>query len=698
MSPRNRAVRRHPLAWTGALAALAGLALAAGAMPSCARGTDRSGDGGQGDGGHGGGGQGGGGESAAGCATDCSADPGAPLCDRATGRCVACLPGAGACPAGQYCDPGAKRCVPGCGSPADCPAPLACDLAKHTCVGCASDVECPPGASCTDEGECAEGCSVERPCQAGATCCDGVCRDLATDARSCGLCGRACPAVPHGEGACISGSCALAACDSGFADCNQDPVDGCEHDAAARGPCSCAPGATRACYQGPPGTEGVGPCAPGISTCRASGLSWGPCLGQVLPELDTCADDVDNDCDGAADNPPDQDGDGWTICEGDCCDSPSDGCTTPVLVNRGAFEVADNRIDDDCDGAVDDIALCDAGLASDSSSALDHARAMDLCATTTADPPSRAQRTWGVISASFHRADGSGAPVASQRSIRRGFGSGIAPLRGARLAVLSTGVAAAQAAPNNTRPSFAPFQGGQDMGTSSGVPADWLDANGGDFPNAPGCPEPQDGARAYDPVMLKLRLRAPTNASSFRVSTFFLSSEYPEAVCSRFNDFFLALLDSTFTPLSGETPNPADGNLAFHDPPPAGGPVYPLGVNLAFGNTGLFTRCVNGPTGCSDGATAGSTTTCAGIEQLLGTGFDITRPPAQFPGDPGWCGASDRAGGGTGWLVMNGNVSPGEIMELRFVLWDTGDPWNDSVALLDNFQWSSFAAMPGTRE
>ena len=45
---------------------------------------------------------------------------------------------------------------------------------------------------------------------------------------------------------------------------------------------------------------------------------------------------------------------------------------------------------------------------------------------------------------------------------------------------------------------------------------------------------------------------------------------------------------------------------------------------------------------------------------------------------------------------MKGNVTPGETMELRFALWDTGDAWNDSVVLLDNFQWSTFASTPGT--
>jgi hypothetical protein len=233
------------------------------------------------------------------------------------------------------------------------------------------------------------------------------------------------------------------------------------------------------------------------------------------------------------------------------------------------------------------------------------------------------------------------------------------------------------------------------MGTTSAVPADWLAANNNNFPNAPGCPDPQGGTTANDPVMLKLRVRVPTNAKSFTVSTYFFSSEYPEWVCSAFNDFFLTLLDSQFSPGTGEQPNPADKNLAFYDPSPAGPPFYPVGVNLAFGNTGLFQQCKSGPTGCGGGSVPGNNT-CAGTNELTGTGFDVANPPSQFAADPGWCGASNFAGGGTGWLTTSGNVDPGETMEMRFVIWDTGDPWYDSVVLLDNFVWSVDASQPGT--
>ena len=53
---------------------------------------------------------------------------------------------------------------------------------------------------------------------------------------------------------------------------------------------------------------------------------------------------------------------------------------------------------------------------------------------------------------------------------------------------------------------------------------------------------------------------------------------------------------------------------------------------------------------------------------------------------------------GTGWLVTSGNVQPGEIIELRFAVWDVGDGYYDSVVLLDDFQWNLNPSQPGTTD
>ncbi len=629
-----------------------------------------------------------------GCSSNAECAAPTPVCDTAQGVCVECTPSDDPCPTGQYCDT-TNQCASGCNDGSDCSAPTPhCAPQTHQCVQCLGDTDCPSGEICV-QNACAPGCSPTQPCaDSSHTCCNNSCHALSSDINNCGACGTACPSYANATAVCSNGSCSMGSCAPGFLDCNQNPADGCETNASLAS-CICTPGQQQSCYGGPAGTAGVGICKAGTQTCGSTGTYWEVCQGQVLPQPEICANGADEDCNGAADDVQDVDGDGWTKCNGDCCETTFE-CSEPKLVNPGAFEFAGNNVDDDCDGIKDNpVADCDGSLASGSGNALDYARAIDLCQMTT-ETPALPQKKWGVISATLSLANGAGSPAAASRSIRPGFGSGVSPLKGGRMAVLSTGNAAAQAAPNNTNPAYAAFQGGVNTGLTSAVPSDWLSANGNNFPNAPGCPEPQGGTLARDPVMLKVRVRVPTNAKSFQVSSFFYSSEYPEWVCSAFNDFFVTLLDSGFVPGPGESANPNDKNLAFYDPPPAGGAVYPVGVNLAYGNTGLFTQCLNGPTGCGLSAVAGNTSTCLGTNQLAGTGFNVLNPPSQFLDEPGWCGSSNMAGGGTSWLNMSGNVKPGETIEVRFAIWDTGDPWYDSLVLLDRFQWSITPAQPGT--
>ena len=47
----------------------------------------------------------------------------------------------------------------------------------------------------------------------------------------------------------------------------------------------------------------------------------------------------------------------------------------------------------------------------------------------------------------------------------------------------------------------------------------------------------------------------------------------------------------------------------------------------------------------------------------------------------------DGNGGATAWLTTTAPVIPGEIFNLDFYLWDTGDHILDSTVILDNFQW-----------
>ncbi len=546
----------------------------------------------------------------------------------------------------------------------------------ETGAGCENDDACPDGNVCID-GACVVGCSDTQPCEGGLACCDGACVDLLADPLHCGTCD-ACPVPQNAEAMCAEGECGVGACAPGFVDCDQNPINGCE----VEGACECTPGMVVDCYTGDPMTKDQGPCHGGTQTCNVDGNGFGPCEGEVLPADELCANTIDDDCNGTVDDDPDADGDGFTLCGGDCCDSAGPNCSNPELVNPGAFEVPDNMVDDDCNMMADDpLPPCDGGLVSNSADALDYAKAIDLCQVTTEDGD-----TWGVISGAFNRSNGQGAPNANARSIRPGFGTNITPQANTSLAILSTGNAADQ---NDSMPGFAPFQGGTDLATDAAVPADWLAANNNNLPNVGGCPEPQGGATGHDTIQLKLRVRVPTNALSFSTKIYFFSSEYPEWVCSPYNDFFVTLVDSA------GMGNPADKNIAIYKNPQD--QLFPLGVNILKAAAGLFVQCKNGAVGCGGGAIAGNYNGCTGIQELVGTGFDIGNPAPQFPNDPGWCGNANQVGGATGWLEMSGNVQPGEIMELRFVLWDTGDEWYDSVVLLDDFQWSVQASEPGVK-
>ncbi len=482
------------------------------------------------------------------------------------------------------------------------------------------------------------------PSSGARDCGGGGPTDLQADPLNCGSCGTVC-----GEGmACIHGRC----------------LEG-----------NCQPGDVEDCYSGDPATLGVGPCVGGTRTCEDGG-TWSQCLGEVVPSGENgaaCMDGIDNNCNGTVDEDEDRDGDGYTTCGGDCCDSTE--CSKPGAVNPGAFDALGNNFDDDCNGTVDDtILLCDQNIASNTQDAMDYAKAIDICQTAT-----ETDKKWGVISATLTLTDGLGVPDPEGHAIRPRFGAGLLPQGGVNLAILSTGGAAAKA---DTMPGYHPFVSYTHVGTNtSPFPQDFYMANGNKLPNAPGCPDPS-GAAANDPEMLTLRIRVPSNAHSFKLSTNFFSAEFPEWTCSSFNDFFVVLLDSTY---AGMPANPSDKNLAFFQPMGTMNKV-PVGVNLGHGNTGLFTQCVNGSTGCS--GMAGSISTCLGTTQLAGTGFDDS--------NAGLCDSNSLNGGATGWLVTSGNVTPGEIITLRIAIWDTSDHQFDSLAVIDGFQWSVDTAQPGT--
>ncbi len=92
------------------------------------------------------------------------------------------------------------------------------------------------------------------------------------------------------------------ACGPGFSGFDED----CDNQTDEEGVgCACVLGTMQACYTGPGGTQNVGTCDDGTSTCVATmmGNQFGSCVGEVLPEAcDSCLVNGDEDCSGSAES------------------------------------------------------------------------------------------------------------------------------------------------------------------------------------------------------------------------------------------------------------------------------------------------------------------------------------------------------------------------------------------------------------
>ncbi len=254
------------------------------------------------------------------CATPCAAQccaPAGALCSQNSdccssmcsgGLCLQCLG------LGQSCSSSATCCSGNCAGGV-CVAPCqpngaGCAGNGDCCSGVCTGGSCQPclstGGFCTTGSQCCSGTCTANQCQAceangyscvtGSQCCSGVCTggqcvplvcsppyadcnmnpldgceiNTSNDTQNCGNCGHIC-FTQNATSGCVSGACTVGTCNSGYANCNGLQSDGCEvyvnGDANNCGACGAACSSNN--VPSPTCTFGTcnGACATGYADC-----------------------------------------------------------------------------------------------------------------------------------------------------------------------------------------------------------------------------------------------------------------------------------------------------------------------------------------------------------------------------------------------------------------------------------------------
>lgn len=205
------------------------------------------------------------------CGNVCSVLNGTAACVGGTCTFVSCNPGY-TYANGSCCPTGQLNCGKGC---VDVTAdPKNCGACGNGCQPVANSTSVCSGGTCG------------YVCDSGYADCDGDpangCEtSLSTDPNNCGACGNVCPTptTPNTVAACNSGACGVA-CSSGWADCDGDPSTGCETNIRADlsncGACGniCptynVPNATNVCLDG----VCTYVCNPGCGRCNQADICY----------------------------------------------------------------------------------------------------------------------------------------------------------------------------------------------------------------------------------------------------------------------------------------------------------------------------------------------------------------------------------------------------------------------------------------
>lgn len=349
---------------------------------------------------------------------------------------------------------------------------------------------------------------------------------------------------------------------------------------------------------------------------------------------------------------PDDDGDGWTVCGGDCNDHDSQINPCAFDTNDPTDPVGHDGVDNDCDGHIDNLITCETVSAAGTFDAnpVDYANASDLCDNPLCPRLVQSKAIWY------------GPSPATARRITKHMGTQgeFAPRQGMIMSFLSSGTAEDA----TDAPTYATCPG-TDFNTTFTNPKPLTAAQN---TNPCGTGIDESTVSVHDYTELRMTIKAPINAGSFAFDFAFFSEEYPVYICQGFNDTFLAIQYSQQFPTGDQIAYDANNHR--------------INVNNSF-----FQDCNACTSNACPGWQAGVNIACPnGIGRLAGTFFDVALGPSSAP--PSSCN-EHWGSGGTDWLTTTSPIQPGETFTLSWIVFDENDGILDSSIILDHFRWHS---------
>jgi hypothetical protein len=184
---------------------------------------------------------------------------------------------------------------------------------------------------------------------------------------------------------------------------------------------------------------------------------------------------------------------------------------------------------------------------------------------------------------------------------------------------------------------------------------------------------PVTGVQENDLAGIQMRVVVPANARGVAMDSMFVSVEWPDYLCSDYNDKMDIYLVSDAT---GRQPS----NIA----------IDPNGAAITV-NNGYFEL----PSAWTSDLAAVPYARSLGDDSFsgfCGSSVEMCTLPTYCDGDQ-----SELAylGSGTGWLVAQGPVRPGETIDVLAVVSDAGDYALDSLMLLSGLRWLPEPPPPG---